>query len=137
MTLGTPNLGMILFDTNFRHWAAVIDASDSASTHLVKWSMATIRYLTYPGPFGKGPRRSIPHLSNGQGSFMYFCYDGGDSFFFDALEQRHSRCPSVQLSAHHYIVYCISLYDVRLSFFFWKCSFFKEVDDGFFPAVLD
>jgi len=55
---------------NLAVFSLVICATGSASTHLVKVSMATIENLYLPRAFGNGPSISIPHVVNGQDSGM-------------------------------------------------------------------
>ena len=54
----------------FQTALAVMVAKASASTHLVKYSTATMINFRYLVARGKGPRMSIPHKSNGQALAM-------------------------------------------------------------------
>ena len=55
---GIPNWVTIFFQTNLLASTSLIFANDSASTHLVKWSVPTNRYLLFPTTLGKGPTMS-------------------------------------------------------------------------------
>ena len=60
--LGTPKRHTMFFQTKCCTLCAVIWATGSASIHLVKYSMATIRYFIFLIVRGNGPRMSIPHV---------------------------------------------------------------------------
>ena len=68
--LGTPKRHTIFFHTKCCTLCAVICATGSASIHLVKYSMATIKYFICLIASGKGPRMSSPHVWKGHGLYM-------------------------------------------------------------------
>src|ERR1035438_9418445 len=74
---GTPNRQMIFFQMKLMVAFAVILARASASTHLVKYSTATMRNLHCLVAVGKGPTMSIPHKSNGHALEIGICLFAG------------------------------------------------------------
>ena len=67
---GMPKRQMMFRQMNFSAAAAVIVAKASASTHLVKYSTATIIQRRCPIALGNDPTMSIPHKSKGQAPEM-------------------------------------------------------------------
>ena len=63
--LGTSKRHTTLFQTKLRTFWVVITATGSVSIHLVKYSIATIRYFTCPAAKGNRPRMSIPYVWKG------------------------------------------------------------------------
>src|SRR5262249_53741197 len=71
MSLGIPNRAMMLLLMNFTTVDALISAKASASTHLVKYSVAVkIKdfLLISPDESSRGPTTSNAHMANGQGA---------------------------------------------------------------------
>ena len=75
--LGTPKRHTMFFQTKCCTLCAVICATGSASIHLVKYSMATIKYFIYLIASGNEPRISIPQVWKGHGLYMDLSSSGG------------------------------------------------------------
>jgi len=61
-TRGTPNLHTMFFHMKFITFMAVIEATSSASIHLVEYSTATIKNFICLATKGNGLSISMPHV---------------------------------------------------------------------------
>ncbi|GKC16728.1 hypothetical protein Tco_1013510 [Tanacetum coccineum] len=70
MIWGTSNMHTMCSHTNFSICFPVIDTRGFASTHFVKYSIATTRNLAPPRAISRGPTISIPHWEKGHTKVM-------------------------------------------------------------------
>ena len=75
--LGTPKRHTMFFQTKCCTLCAVICATGSASIHLVKYSMATIKYFICLIANGNRPKISIPQVWKGHALYMDLSSSGG------------------------------------------------------------
>src|SRR6185312_12479766 len=64
-SFGTPKRQTMFCQKNFCRAPAVMSLSALASTHLEKYSTATVAYLYFPGAVDNGPTISMPHRARG------------------------------------------------------------------------
>lgn len=111
------NLHMIFFYMNLEVSALVILDNGSASTHMLKYPMATIVKFTFSLPLGHYPIRTIFHFTNGHGlDTMVSTWEGCLWILKKRMHLSHSRridCiffwggPIIPLS-QHFICKCWS-----------------------------
>jgi hypothetical protein len=77
MTMGIPNLQMMLLKVKLVIFNEVIVVNGYALIHLVKYFPTTTKCLSYPGAMVKVPNRSIPHVWKGHGAYRLCNSSGG------------------------------------------------------------